>query len=100
VGEEEGGDAGVGEEEDDEQEVDNDGSEGEMQVDGGIANAPDDLGKIPLILLSVITLLADSRVRVNQFDLQCGLVCFVDDMLGILDGPVVKLVNYSSMSLY
>jgi hypothetical protein len=44
VGEEEGGDAGVGEEEDDEQDVDSDGSEGEMQVDDGNGNALDELG--------------------------------------------------------
>ncbi|VAI44710.1 trihelix transcription factor ASR3 isoform X2 [Triticum aestivum] len=45
VGEEEGGDAGVEKEEDSAaEEADDDGSEEEMQVDGGNANASDDLG--------------------------------------------------------
>lgn len=44
VGEEEGGDAGVEEEEEDSAAEDGDRSEEEMQVDGGNANASDDLG--------------------------------------------------------
>ncbi|EMS47364.1 hypothetical protein TRIUR3_14886 [Triticum urartu] len=49
VGEEEGGDAAVEKEEDGAaEEADDDGSEEEMQVDGGNANASDDLGTIVL----------------------------------------------------
>jgi hypothetical protein len=62
VRKEESGDAGVGEEE--EEEVDGDDSEGEMQVDGGDGNAPQDLGKIILSFC-----LMCSHVGMNLLDI-------------------------------